>query len=248
MASYRDTFQREDVVSEYESRFEAGTYGSVLSSIEYAFLDRIMAEIPALHAAAYLDFACGSGRIISHVESHVGRSTGIDIAAPMLAVAREKVGRSTLICKDITSDDGAPEGSYDLITTFRFFLNAEPSLRLKVMRGLAARLKDEDSLLVFSVQGILDSHKIFSWVGRRIRSMVTGKPIGMGILSTRGVYQLARDSGLEIVETYGYDVLSGKARYVMGLERLARAERKMAGGALARHVGGHKIFVARLSR
>lgn len=243
--SYRQTFQGNDAVVEYESRFAAGKYGRVLSDIEYQFLDQLLLRYPDPARLSYLDFACGTGRIISHVEGQVGSSVGIDVAQPMLDVAQIKLRRSRLVCKDVAVEGDVPEATYDLITSFRFFLNAEPPLRRRVMHALASRLRANDSRLVFSVQGILDSHKLLSWAGHQVKAALSGRPTGMRAMSMMTVRQLVAEADLEIEEVFGYDVLSGKAQHILGLDRLGRVEHRLAGTLLARLAGGHRIIVAR---
>jgi len=42
----------------------------------------------------YLDFACGTGRVISFLENYMDISIGIDISNDMLEIARKKVKKS----------------------------------------------------------------------------------------------------------------------------------------------------------
>ncbi|GAI35128.1 unnamed protein product, partial [marine sediment metagenome] len=77
----------------------------------------------------YLDFACGTGRIISFLETKVNMPFGIDISGSMIELAKKKVTHSKIIKGDITKDPSLIKGEFNLITCFRFFLNAQDSLK-----------------------------------------------------------------------------------------------------------------------
>ena len=47
-----------------------------------------------------LDFACGTGRIISFLEDNFTKAVGIDISSDMLKQTRVKVKNARLICGD----------------------------------------------------------------------------------------------------------------------------------------------------
>ena len=50
----------------------------------------------------------------------------IDVSPDMLALAGARCPRARLIRGDVTTTPGLAPGPFDLITAFRFFLNAEP--------------------------------------------------------------------------------------------------------------------------
>ena len=84
------------------------------------------------------DFACGTGRVLEFLSRHYDSPVGIDISPDMLALARDRCPRATVVLGDVTTTPALAPGPFDLITAFRFFLNAEPDLRsaaLEWMRG-----------------------------------------------------------------------------------------------------------------
>ena len=101
----------------------------------------------------YLDFACGTGRVLSHLEKRFTESTGIDISEDMLKCASSSVSSSTLICGDLTRDPNLVNGKYDCITAFRFFLHSQQSLRYEAMHVLSEKLRDRNSILIFNIHG-----------------------------------------------------------------------------------------------
>jgi len=96
-----------------------------------------------------LDFACGTGRVTGFLEDRVSSAVGVDVSPSMLGVARRKLRRTELIQADLTQQNVLAGRRFDLITAFRFFVNAEPALRRQVMAILAPLLAD-DGYLVFN--------------------------------------------------------------------------------------------------
>lgn len=228
-----------------ENVYSSRSFGTLITQVERDFLRRVLERFPKPSQINYLDFACGSGRVVTFMEDFVGHARGIDVAEPMLEIARQKARKAELVCRDITDPAAAVEDRYDLITSFRLFLNAEPGLRAAAMRAASARLKDESSRFVFNNHAILPSYKLLSWGATHARSLVTGKPPTMGTLTHRMVKKLVSDAGMEIEETFDYDVLSGKALPLLGYDRQLRIERGLAGSALARYIGGERLYVVR---
>ncbi len=110
---------------------------------------RICREKRGVRKVSLLDFACGTGRIISALENTVEEAVGVDVAEPMLSLAWRKVKRATLIRANLLEENCLAGRSFDLITAFRFFANAEPPLRFRALQVLSALLKP-DGLLVFN--------------------------------------------------------------------------------------------------
>jgi SAM-dependent methyltransferase len=94
---------------------------------------------PGARSAA--DFACGTGRILEFLGRYFRSPVGIDISPDMLALARARCPRAVLILGDVTIDHDLSPGPFDLITAFRFFLNAEPSLRSQVLAWMGKSLR-----------------------------------------------------------------------------------------------------------
>ena len=87
------------------------------------------------------DFACGTGRVLEFLGRYFPAPVGIDVSPDMLALARARCPRARLILGDVTTTPGLAPGPFDLITAFRFFLNAEPPLRSEVLAWMRASLQ-----------------------------------------------------------------------------------------------------------
>ena len=66
----------------------------------------------------YLDFACGTGRLLSFLENNFAASTGVDISKDMLNIAEKYRKKSELICGDITREHLLDGRKYDIFTAF----------------------------------------------------------------------------------------------------------------------------------
>lgn len=243
---YSHSFLRPSTVADYERFYEKGTPDEAMWNVEQEFLATFYARNKHLWPhCSYLDFACGTGRVIAVMERLVEKSRGIDISPQMLEAARTKISASELVCADIAAEDRV-EGKYDLITAFRFFLNAEPGLRYETMERLAHRLKDEDSRLVFNNHGNPWSYKAIVWPFHRTRHLLFGRKTAGNYLTHHEIAELVSKSKLSIVERFGCGVISPKLFKIAPL--FARAtERRLAGSRFARWAGVNQLYVVKRS-
>lgn len=197
---YRDSHKKADKGTSYARDFEQLNYRRYLWNWEQGVLRDVVARLAAdVPAIDYLDFACGTGRIVGLLEDLVSTSHGVDVSKSMLDVARQTVTKSTLIEVDITTDHPFEEPSFDLITAFRFFLNAQPSLREEAFTSLAKLLKPGGQFVL----NVHMNHSCTLAKLLRIRRRLLGwDPHAFTTLSRPEVEHLADRSGLTIVKTY----------------------------------------------
>ena len=144
---------------------------AMMWDLERALLREVVAE---LRPKRILDFACGTGRISSFVETTFPEPEihGIDVSESMLGIARERSARGqyrVMQSHDAVTFYGAK--AFDLILAFRFFANADRSLRASVSADLGTLVRDDGTLLI-------NNHRNFwstSYLGRRI---IGQKPVG----------------------------------------------------------------------
>jgi predicted TPR repeat methyltransferase len=86
----------------------------------------------------------------------VRSATGVDVSEAMLEVARQKLQRTQLYKVNVVQESIFPEHKFNLITAFRFFVNAEPELRVAALRALKPLLA-QDGFLVFNNHQNFDS-------------------------------------------------------------------------------------------
>jgi SAM-dependent methyltransferase len=245
MVSYRDEFDTPEKAHRYETvEYAESAYATILSKIE---ADLLRAEIEKLRRAKkhidYLDFACGTGRIIALLEPYADTATGIDISTSMLALAARKTKKARIIAADITAAREI-EGRYDFITAMRFFLNAEAPLRIAALAALAARLRDAESRLVINNHANLYSHKILLWPFHKFREL-TGMRPKYHYLTRRQISRLADQTGLEIVHVHGYGQLSAKLTGLLPRKLIEMIESRLTDFPVLRNFGVNQIYVIR---
>ena len=227
----------ESWAKDYDARlFAPGSFDAAIWEREQRLLDLIVQQhVP--QRRSYLDFACGTGRVLSYLERRFETSVGLDISPTMLGVARERVPGATLIEGDATRDPRALQGrQFDFITAFRFFLNAQPSLRDAAMAVLASALRDENSRLLFNVHG--NRHSTRALVAAK--AQLTREQFSS--MSLRECADLAARHGLEIVEWYGIGSYDKALLRVLPLRAWRWAE---ANAPLPRRFAVYLYFVCR---
>ena len=218
---YRQAFADDDEVEHYETRvYRAGSYDSWIWRLQSDYLAALLDRRFPDGIDRYLDFACGSGRVLSLIAPRAADPVGVDVSDRMLAIARQRVPTATLEERDITrgSHEGEP---FDLVTAFRFFLNAEPDLRQDALRALHARVKD-DGVLIVNLHGNPWSMRA---VGATVRRLVLREPINY--LSLRAFTKLLDDAGFEIEEWHGFGLMIARVFNTLG-PRLPRAAEALA--------------------
>ena len=191
--SYRESHLEKG--ADYHAVFRDNPRRALLWALEQEHLARILRRFLADRPIEHLDFACGTGRILALLEGRTRSSTGVDVSASMLDVARKNVRRSQLIEGDLTRADLLGGRRFDLITAFRFFPNAEPELRRDAMSALAARLAP-GGVLVFN------NHLNRASLLRRIVRLVRGAEATRGGMWPAEAEALVASSGLRVVARY----------------------------------------------
>jgi len=180
-----------------EQLFSKGSFGNEIWKKEQQILKTIIATY-GVERQDLLDFATGTGRIVALLEKEYENATGIDISNNMLIEARKKTAKATFICGDITRNPEIVENTFDCITAFRFFLNAQPSLRSDVLRFLVSKLKNKDSIFIFNIHGNKYSTRWFLVLYDRI----TGRS-RQNQMTMNEIKEMIEPHGLEIVDFYG---------------------------------------------
>lgn len=183
---------------DYDTRlFSPGSFDAAIWEREQRLIDDVL-EKHVIRRESCLDFACGTGRVLAHIERHFKTAVGLDISDTMLAAARRRVNTATLVHGDATTNPAVLEGRrFDFITAFRFFLNAQPSLRDEAMAFLASALRDGDSRLLFNAHGNRYSTRALL----AAKAKLTREQFSS--MSVRECFDLAERHGLEVVEWFG---------------------------------------------
>ncbi len=131
--------------------YDSFIYNTPLDAYMAEWEERRMTEMLDRHfpqgVDRYLDFACGTARITRFLAPRARQAAGVDISPTMLEVARENAPHTQCVRADLTRSTAPDPTGFDLISAFRFFGNAEHSLRLQVLATLRDRLKPGGHLL-----------------------------------------------------------------------------------------------------
>jgi SAM-dependent methyltransferase len=127
----------------YNKLFEKGYYSALWSEVEKPIVESVLRPMGGRDRTC-LDFACGTGRITNVAAEFFGKVVGTEISDTMLATARTP-NNVCLRKIDLTVE---PLGeSFDVVTAFRFFLNADGSLRLEALKAIHAHLNTHGRLV-----------------------------------------------------------------------------------------------------
>jgi SAM-dependent methyltransferase len=200
VTDYRSSHLDARCPAAFDGHYVTGHGHLYWNHFERPYLAELFARLGREYAGRYLDFACGTGRIMELASPHFGETVGIDVSEPMLAEARRRVPGARLILADVMTDP--PDvGSFQVISLFRFILSAEDHLREGVLRWLRTAIAPDGVLVV--------NNHLNKWsltgVRHRVRNVLQGR---RGSPPTHGYMEsLLRRGGFEIVERYGFGIL-----------------------------------------
>lgn len=175
--------------AQYDSTLAAAPFDHYMAVWERRHLPVMLRRLFPQGPRRYLDFACGTGRVTETVAPLAAASTGVDISPTMLEEARRKCPNTRFELVDLTAQD--PDlGTFDLITSFRFFGNAQEGLRDAVLGALVKRLERGGHL-------VINSHRNPSALFARVQRLTGGGDSGMDLTLPK-LRALLRRHGLQI--------------------------------------------------
>jgi ubiquinone/menaquinone biosynthesis C-methylase UbiE len=133
--------------SVYEAVLAADPFDAYMNAWERRRVTELLHRYVPDGVDRCLDFACGTGRMTKVVAPFAREVVGVDISATMIEEARRKLPQARFEVVDLTSND-FDLGSFDLVSSFRFFGNADQALREAVLRELYRRMSSGAYLLV----------------------------------------------------------------------------------------------------
>jgi SAM-dependent methyltransferase len=238
---YRASHKSEHIARIYEEVvYKEGSYDHMIWLWEREVLDGELIYLKEhMPNVRYLDFGCGNGRILGYLEDKTGEAIGVDNASSMLMRAHNHIKKAKLIEADLTKQDVLTGETYDLITAFRVFLNAEPVLREEIMKVLVPKLRDQNSLFVFNMHGNVWSHRLFTklWLrmhGRRLNT-----------ISYWQAQRFAETYGLSVERWYGFGVMPKVLYRWFGARSMYAFDVFLAHIPLMRYISYDLVFVCR---
>ena len=190
--SYRESHKHKG--ADYHRTFEEMPHRRMVWQLEKGVLVKIIDRFFSGSKPDHLDFASGTGRVLAHLSEYVNSSTAVDISDSMLGVAKTHMPDARFLLGDITREDLLKTDTFDLITAFRFFPNAEEELRMEVLAELVHRLKPQ-GFLVFNNH--INSRSLL----HRLSAIRRGVTHDKG-MTDDDVVELTQGAGLKIVTRY----------------------------------------------
>ena len=215
---YRHSHTEKGKGKVYHQSFEIHNYRKSIWDWEQKVLGNILQK--KLNSnSTILDFACGTGRILKFLSSLSDNVTGVDVSDSMLEVTRKNIPDVEIIQADITVDNVLiKDRKFDVITAFRFFLNAQNPLRIEVLNALHPLLK-KDGIFILNNHG--NALGIGTFLGKwaisaKNKFRKSDEAFTYNILSEGKLKKLLHESGYTITGTYHrnvFPILNEKTKF-----------------------------------
>jgi SAM-dependent methyltransferase len=137
----------------YDDDHRAAAYAALGFEGTYYLAYRDLPELLQQHVTGdrALDFGCGAGRSTRFLQEHGFVTTGIDVAEPMLRLARQQDPAATYLLVDDDGSTGWPDGPFDLaFASFPFDNIAPTTHRVRLLRAIRERLADDGRLVLIA--------------------------------------------------------------------------------------------------
>lgn len=229
---YRNSYQNEKNANKYDKRYnKENIYTYIWENFEKDILTSILKK----NKGPYLDFACGSGRVLRETQDLFPESYGLDISKEMLDLGRYKI-HSKLIQGDVTREY-IKVPKLEVITAFRFFLNAHNSLRHETMFHLSKYLQPGGKIIL-NVHGNIPSIYLLPVAWRKIKNQ------NIRSLSKKKVAEFAASGNMKIVGHYGCGFFPIYLKKIIGRNAFNTLDKFLQKTPL--HVFGmHRIYVCK---
>jgi SAM-dependent methyltransferase len=216
-----------DKGAKYDAALIADAFDAHMAEREKELLEQFVPVLFPQGIDRYLDFACGTGRIMALVAPHARSVVGVDVSESMIAKARQRCPSAEFVIADITREKHSL-GRFELVTAFRFLGNAQDELRVSALRVIGGLLNAGGYLLLNNHRnpytpltlarrcaGVPQEMDLSHFKLRRLLNSA-----GFDIVSSRGIgawwilrHKIARGNGPSALDRF----LDG----VLGLGRLA---------------------------
>ena len=200
VSDYRQRYENENTAKGYDKMYDFDNHYSIVwNTLEKDVLKKALSHAKK---GKLLDFACGTGRVTREIKGLFNECKGIDISPEMVRIAKVKDKSTDYMVGDITQEP-IPV-IFDCITAYRFFLHADPILRIKALSSLS-KMMDKDSVLIFNVHGSKPSLLTFYNLKNPLN-----------LLSSSDIKNLLSMTDLKIKKSYGYATIPPRITKIIG--------------------------------
>jgi SAM-dependent methyltransferase len=150
----------------YDEAGRAHAYADLGFAGTYYLAFRDVPALIARHVSGNraLDFGCGAGRYTRLLQQLGFDTVGIDIAEPMLQLARERDPQGTYLLIEDDAATGWPDGPFDLVLAAYPFDNiADIKHRRRLLAAIRARLSSRGRLVLIASAPELYAHEWLSF-------------------------------------------------------------------------------------
>jgi SAM-dependent methyltransferase len=254
-SAYTEHYRKEGASGVSYDRSLANRFELAIFEVEHVILLDLFRRLRSSDPATrYLDFACGTGRILAIFKERIRTKVGVDTSAGQLELARQKVPDAELLCGNVvTSPELLGGRHFDLITSFRLLLNLEPENRVPILLALRNCLAPNGYLVVdnhmnrYSILGLIAllAHKVL-----RVPKKPLVPPGRRGIISTMSEREMRRAlflAGLYVHEVHRIFVLPGhKSLLPLPTRWLIRLETFLSRFPVVNRFSKNQIYVCSL--
>lgn len=240
MKSYRESHTQPGKGESYDKSHE-NKYDSVIwDTFVKPYLKKILKNTSEQGANKYLDFACGTGRILNQGSCFFDDITGIDISEEMLKVAKKRVPNAVYYCQDVTTNNNI-SSKFDCITLFRFILNAEPDLRKEVLSWLFCHMENDGILIFNNHMNLYSFRGLITWLAR--------------LLGNKNVHYLTKKQIIDDLRFHGFIMVSCesfwvlptfKGKPILGIKLQTWLEKRLIRIGFG-FLGSEQVFIAKKS-
>jgi SAM-dependent methyltransferase len=150
----------------YDDRERAAAYADLGFAGTYYLAFRDLPDLIAGHVTGQkaLDFGCGAGRSTRFLKELGFDAIGIDVAGPMLRIARERDPAGTYLLVHDDATTGWPNGPFDLVLAAYPFDNiVDVAHRRSLLNAIRRRLASHGRLIVIASAPELYAHEWLSF-------------------------------------------------------------------------------------
>lgn len=200
--SYKYSHTGKNFASHYDANI-GSEFESRIYAIEKEIVSRMLHTFFPNKDIPIMDFASGTGRMTSFIAEKYPNTVWYDISEDMIEVAWQKFPHINFYKKDIAEEN--IQERFLLITAFRFFLNAEWSLKNIILEKLHGLLEN-DGYLLFNIH--MNSHSLL-FLMSRLKYLLGISKIKQNGMSYFDVKNLIESNWYKIVSLRWYSFFAG---------------------------------------
>jgi SAM-dependent methyltransferase len=143
MSKYKISHSKSGYGLRYNKNYSVGYYAALFKEVETPIISNIFLEL-SKSRTSILDFACGTGRITNLAPRYFSKVVGVDVSNEML---RNVISNKFIQYKCTDISQKPLNQKFDVISAFRFFLNAEPKLRDEALKAIRFHMAKDGRLI-----------------------------------------------------------------------------------------------------